>query len=218
MNWIASESERVGAATDVLVAVVAIVCAWRAHLMGRRQRFKARVWMSVFGLLAISAFLGSVSHALVLPDAIQDALWRPIYFALGITVALFVVGVIHDAWDETIARRWLGIMIGLGIAFYLVRTIISGSFLVFILYESAAMLFALGMYAMLALRRRAPGALQCSIGILFSLIAAALQATARARIECVWTFDHNALFHVIQLPGLAFLSAGIGMSFDAHGT
>lgn len=42
-----------------------------------------------------------------------------------------------------------------------------------------------------------------------SLGAGALQAADLGSIRLVWEFDHNGLFHLVQLLGLALMVAGL---------
>ena len=49
-------------------------------------------------------------------------------------------------------------------------------------------------------------------GILISLIAAGLQACKRITLNLIWSFDHNGVFHLVQIVGLCFLVAGLRLS------
>ena len=46
-------------------------------------------------------------------------------------------------------------------------------------------------------------------GLLVSAAAAAIQAAGRARLTRVWPLDHNGIFHLVQIPGLALLCKGL---------
>ena len=47
-----------------------------------------------------------------------------------------------------------------------------------------------------------------AIGV--SLAAGAVQAADRGTVRLFWEFDHNGLFHLVQLAGVALLAAGLG--------
>ena len=209
--------DRTSAATDVLVGLVALAGVVELSRLGRRPPFKARVWSGVFGLLALAAALGAVSHGLVLPKAVNDFLWHPLYLALGLTVALFGVGVIHDLGGARAARRALPAMAAVGVGFYLHRWLTSGSFLAFIGYEAIVIGAALLAYATLAMRRQLAGAGMMTAGILFTLAAALVQSSPTASARIVWEFDHNGLFHLLQVPGLIFLILGLRRSLASDG-
>jgi hypothetical protein len=42
-----------------------------------------------------------------------------------------------------------------------------------------------------------------------SLAAGAVQATDLGSVRLLWEFDHNGLFHLVQLVGLVLLVAGL---------
>ncbi|HET7767807.1 MAG TPA: hypothetical protein VFN74_03465, partial [Chloroflexota bacterium] len=82
-------------------------------------------------------------------------------------------------------------------------------------YELVAMTFALLAYGQLALRR-APGAGLLSLGILMSIVAAGIQASP-AVVVLGWTFDHNGLYHLIQMVGVVLVVMGIRVSLTRGG-
>jgi hypothetical protein len=93
--------------------------------------------------------------------------------------------------------------------FFTITLFSQGSFLVFILYESGAMLFALSGYLYLAVKRKSKFARLMVTGILISILASVIQATGFLKLHLVWDFDHNGLFHITQIPGLFFLYKGL---------
>jgi hypothetical protein len=81
---------------------------------------------------------------------------------------------------------------------------------VFVVYAAAALSFALLGYLWLGLIREQPGARLMTAGILVTLIAAVIQATRLVpQISVVWTFDHNGLFHIVQMLGVVLILAGL---------
>lgn len=67
--------------------------------MGKgRDRWKATVWAWAFGLLTAASVLGAIAHGFKMSRALNDLLWQPLNPALGLTIGLFVAGVIHDLW------------------------------------------------------------------------------------------------------------------------
>lgn len=202
-------TELTTAATDAVIAVLATGC------LGFLARFRAAapwrvgLWCWVFGLLALAATLGAIAHGFDLSASVRDWLWRPLFLALGLVVALFVVGAVHDLRGQSAARRALVPMVVVGAGFFAVTEIVSGSFLVFVIYEAAAMLAALGMYAVLTARRRLPGAAVITAGIVLNIIAAAIQATGTASVTIVVPFDYNGVFHFVQMAALVVMTIGL---------
>ncbi|HSE27064.1 MAG TPA: hypothetical protein VLA95_02450 [Gemmatimonadales bacterium] len=167
------------------------------------------VWLAALALLAAGAMLGSVAHGLALSAPTVEALWQPLYLALGGSVALFVVGAIADWRGLTAARRALPVMLVVAAGFYLATRWRGGDFRVFVAYETAALLFALAVYAGLHRHRRLAGAGAIGLAFAVSLVGGAVQAGGRASLEIGWPLDHNGIFHLIQLAGLALLGHGL---------
>ena len=60
---------------------------------------------------------------------------------------------------------------------------------------------------------RVPGAGSVAMGILVTLAAAAVQASRLIpSITLIWTFDHNGLFHILQMVGLVLIVLGLRIS------
>ncbi len=165
------------------------------------------VWTAAFSAFAAAAFLGTIVHALDLDPALTDLLWQPLYLLLGVALALFTVGAQADWRGWPSARRWLPWALLAALGFYLMTRLQHGNYLVFVLFEGVALLWALGVYAALA-RRRWPGATMVALGLLLSIVAGGLQATTLGFI-LVWPFDHNSLYHLGQVVGVLALIRGL---------
>ena len=81
-------TEQTTALTDLVLAVVALVCAALLHMARRHDVWKVRLWTWVFILLAVAALLGTVAHGLDLTEQTRANVWRPLYLLLGLVVAL----------------------------------------------------------------------------------------------------------------------------------
>ena len=138
--------------------------------------------------------------------------------ALALTVGLFLAGAVNDAFGRGRARRWLWILVAMAFGFVAVRQLVPGSFLVFVLYEAVVMGSALFLYARLARRGTLPGAGLMTAGIVVTLVAAAIQATGFVRIHLVWPFDHNGVFHLVQMLALPLLLAGLTRALEDRGS
>jgi hypothetical protein len=204
----AQATERTTAATDAVLAIVALVL-----LVGLRRRsppsFGRAVWLSALAAMAMASVLGAVAHGLELSSGIRDLLWQPLYLALGTTMALFVVGAVRDWRGDRAARRVLPVMVVVTLAFYGATRASGGAFIVFVLYEAGALGFALWVYAWKAARTSQAGVATMAAALAVSLAAGAVQAAKVATVHLVWAFDHNGLFHLVQLPGLVLLGVGL---------
>ena len=209
MKFIESPTERTTAATDAILAALALGGA--LYLWGLRSydAWKAGLWSWAFGVLALSAALGAIAHGFEMSKATNRLFWYPLNFGLGLTVALFVGGVIYDSWGLAVARPALPLLIFIGILFFVVTLLRSHNFLIFIIYEAVGMLFALGAYTWLALSGQFSGAALMALGVLIAIIAAAVQTRKNLSLNFIWQFDHNGLYHLIQMAGLLFLLTGL---------
>jgi hypothetical protein len=152
-----------------------------------------------------------------LTDAIRAATWQPLYLTLGLAVALMVLIATCDRWGEAAARRLLPWALGVGLLFSVATQLLGGAFLLFIIYEGAATVTALAIYARLAATRNMPGASSITVGLGLTLVAAAVQPT-RLSVRFLVPFDHNGLFHLIQIVGVVALAVGARRSLGAPHT
>lgn len=209
MNWNPVATELTTALTDAMLAVLALGVLVRVRTRMPVDPWKVRLWSWLLGLLAAASVLGAVAHGLDLAPGTREALWQPLYLALGLVVALFAVAAIRDRFGERAGRRALPWLVAAGIGFYAVTRLGTGSFLVFVLYEAAAMLAALALYADAARRGGLAGAGWMVAGVALNLVAAAVQQSdAGVRIGTV-PLDHNGLFHVVQAVAILLLARGL---------
>ena len=208
MELVATATERTTAATDALLALAAAAAIW---LLRRwtASSFGRSVWQGALGGLAVASLLGAIAHGFVLPDATSELLWQPLYLALGVTMALFVVGAVRDWRGDRAGRRALLPMLALAAAFYGVTRLTGGDFLAFVVYEAGALLFSLLVYLRLAAGGRRAGAAEMAAALAVSLGAGALQAAEVDSVRLLWEFDHNGLFHLVQLAGLGLMVTGL---------
>ncbi len=206
------ETELTTAITDILLALV----CWIAVLVimqspvRRIERQRAVVWAAAFTLMALAAMVGTVIHGFETKNpGLQKWLDHPLYLFLGLAVSFFVAGVLIDLKRSALPIWMIVIPVGLGAAFYALTVIRPGSFQVFILYEAAALIFALGAYFYLWLRFQRSSTLCMMTGIALSILAAGIQTSGSASVQMVWTFDHNGLFHIIQTVAIIVLTKGL---------
>jgi hypothetical protein len=204
-----SITELTTAATDGVIALVALACIALLQRYRREARYRVGLWTWVFGLLSFASLLGAIAHGLDLSAAARSWIWRPLFLSLGFVVALFVVGAVFDYKGERLARKSLAPMLGLGLVFFVITEVVSGAFLVFVAYEAAAMLAALGMYTSLAARQQLAGAGIVAAGIALNILAAALQASGSVALTLLVPFDHNGVFHLVQTVAIAVLAGGL---------
>ncbi len=211
-------TEQTTAVTDAILALLTLGALVYLLQLGQFQPWKAGLWGWVMGLLALAAALGAIAHGFKMSPEVNRFFWYPLNLALGLVIGLFVAGVTFDLWGLAAARRLLPVMLGVGGLFFVITLLVPGSFLVFIIYEAAGMLFALGAYSWLAWQGRLPGAGWMAAGVLVTVVAAAVQASESLSLTLIWPFDHNGLYHLIQMGGLLLLVIGLraGLMTPSH--
>ena len=201
--------ERTTAATNVLLAVLAIFGAQQLYRLRHQDPWKASLWIGAFTLLAVASLLGALAHAFTWPPRTRGLIVLALNAALGATIALFGTGALYDLAGRRAARLVLPVLLALALACLVIAQRSPGTVRVFILYESVAMLCALALYTWCALRGDAPGAWWMVAGILTSLLAAAIQVSRAIQVTVIWPFDHNGVFHLVQMVGVLLLLAGL---------
>lgn len=207
-------TELTTAATDAILALLALYCIrW---LGARRSADPAKVtlWILVLALLAVASLLGAVAHGFDLSADTLYLLWQPLFLSLGLVVALFVVAATYDGLGPAPARRLMIPALVAGACFYLVTLVFPGTFLVFVLYEAAAMLVALALYVRLAIATSRRWAWLMVLGIALNIAAAGIQASGTIRLNLGVPLDHNGVFHLVQMVAIVVLVAGVGKSLD----
>lgn len=210
-------TELTTAATDAVLAVLAV---GGIRWLGARRsadREKVTLWVLVLALLAVASTLGAVAHGFELSPDTLFILWQPLFLSLGLVVALFLVAAVYDGIGPAAARRLLIPALVVGSAFYLVTLLFPGTFLVFVIYEAVAMLAALALYGWLAVRTGQRWAWLMVLGIALNIVAAAIQASGTVRLTLGVPFDHNGVFHLVQMVAIVVLVAGVGASLDSVG-
>ena len=209
MTWVASPTELTTGATDGLLAMVCILACARLKADAMDDRRRAALWRAVLALMALAAALGSVVHGLALAEVVQLSLWNVIYLALGLVVALFLVGAVYDWRGCDAALRLLPWALLAGVLFFALCALLKVSFLFFVAYEAAVMLTVLAVYVRLAWGGRQPGAGILAAAILANLAAAGVQASGWSWCVGGLPLDHNGLFHLVQIVATGLLAAGL---------
>jgi hypothetical protein len=205
-----STTELTTAATDAAMGMLSLVLLLHLQHLAVRDDWERGVWSAVFAFLVAASVLGAVVHGLRLGANANRLLWVALYLSLGLAISLFAVGAIADWLGPLAARRFLPWAIVVGIAFPGASQRLGGAFIVFVIYEALAMLAALAIYLSLA-ARGAPGAFITSLGIALTCAAALIQASS-LKVKVLVPFDHNGLFHLVQMPAIALIARGVEQS------
>jgi len=204
-----SPTERTTAATDVLLSLSAAGGIVLLQSLAPSAPWKLNLWSWTLGLIAAAAALGAVYHGVVLDEGPRTLLWRILTACLSMAISLFGVGVVYDAFGGDAAGRLLPVLLTSGVLIYAVSRVFTGLFMVFIVYQALVLALALGAYAWLAARGAPAGAGWMAAGVGASMIAAAVQTARNLQVKLIWTFDHNGIFHLIQISGVILFCVGL---------
>lgn len=213
MGFVHSETELTTAATDAVLGLLCVAVAVQVWATPTTAEFARALWVSAFALLGVGSLLGAAAHGIELDARIRGWLWKPLYLSLGLAVALVAVAAAGDWWGLAVARPMLRWALGAGVLFFAATQWLGGAFVLFIAYEAAAIGLALVIYGLLWMNGSA-GAGAMAVGVALSLVAAAVQVSSLSMRVFV-RFDHNGLFHLIQMLGVLCLSAGVRQSLQA---
>jgi hypothetical protein len=217
MQFINIPAEQTTAFTDLLLAVVSVTGVIRIVRSGFRiDKKKTVIWGTAFTLLALAALLGAIAHGFEMSAEMNERIWHPLNLFLGLSVGLFVIGVIYDFGGFKIRTSIFTLILLTGFVFFTITLMVPGLFFVFIIYEAVAMFFAFIAYGFLFFKRKFPGAMLMTIGILISIIAAVIQSIESLSLTIIYEFDHNGLFHIVQIIGLFFLFSGLVKEFTSR--
>ena len=214
MKFVKDPLEQTTAATDIVLALVAFggIVFLLGLLLNSGELWKISIWSAAIGSIGLAAALGAVAHGLILSRTLHHFSWLVLNLALSLAISLFVVGVVYDLWGFEVSLKTLPILVITGLGFYLTTLFYPGIFFLFIVYEGVALVFALAAYIYLTIQQDLPGAYLMAAGVLASIIAAGIQANKSVLLTCIWRFDHNGIYHLVQIVGLMLLLMGLRWS------
>jgi hypothetical protein len=210
MKFISVETELTTAFTDLLLALLCIsafIAIARSALFEKEKK-RLSFWLSGFICLAVAGMAGFLAHGFELNSSVGFVAWQVINLCLGLTVAFFAIGVMMDLVPGRVSVKTVAIMLSITAVFYCVTLVFPDSFFVFTIYEGIAMIFSVSSYLYLWCRYRYNYSLLMAAGMSLSILAAVLQLMDNLSFRLVWEFDHNGIFHLIQIPGIIFLLKG----------
>jgi hypothetical protein len=192
--------------TDYMITAVAWWCAW-THARSPDRRSPQGLWAVGFAFIGLAAFLGGTSHGAAphLDEAQSYYLWKATVYAVGLSMLFAFAGTLEGSGLPGGARRALH---ALNVGAFLVYAwwmLSHSDFMYVIFHYVPAMLGVAALQAWAWLRYRAPGAPWMITGVVVTLLGAVVQQSGFALHR---HFNHNDLYHVIQIAGLALLFRG----------
>ena len=193
-------------ATDFLIAGICIVFTVGLERHAVSITSARGLWAVSFAFAAMAAMIGGVVHgfALYLEVAAKDRLWKATQYTMGLT-SLAILAAASVAFVDGDAERWL---IGAALAKFIAYVATArrrDDYAVVVIDYGASMLAMAALAIAGWLRSGAPAAPWLVAGVVVSGIAAAVQLRKVAPHP---RFNHNDLYHVVQIVALYFFYRG----------
>ena len=186
--------------TDYALAGVTV---WLAVLLLRKDAVSCRLWTLAFAALAVGAFLGGTFHGFQVTWT-----WKPTVLAVGIASFGMLAGSAYATTSGNVRRALLAAA-ALKLAFYEIWMLGHDDFIYVVADTASAML---GVAALHLLRIDNPATRWILGGVAVSLAAAGIQA---GRVALHPNFNHNDLYHVVQIAAMLLYCVGIRRMRDA---
>ena len=200
-------TEPMTVATNVVLAVLASVFAVRLAYHSAAEGSAARGWLAAaMFATGLAALVGALAHGTnpISHATLRERFWRGALYATGLIGAATVAAVAFFA-ARGVARTAILAFAGIKLVVFIVRATRRPEFSVAAIdYGGALAIMLVG--AAYGAWRRAPGMTWLIAGVLVSLVAGIVQAR---RLAPHRHFNHNDLYHVIQMAALyAFYRGG----------
>ena len=194
--------------TDYLLGILCAVLAFRIRQHGREANRDH--WATALAASGVAAFLGGTLHGFLpwFSDSPAALLWKATLLSIGIASFSATVATAR----EHIGPPWrhpVRAVAGLKLACYAAFVLVTDTFLVAILDYSVAFLFIAGVHGRAWFRYRDSGARWVVAAVAVSFVAAGIQAAGIAPHQ---HFNHNDLYHVVQMVGMWLLYKGASRS------
>lgn len=203
-------SEPMTLATDYVLGLLSLYFAWR---MTDRGAVRARrYWVGAFAACGVAALFGGTHHGFLpyLGSGVATVVWKITLYAIG--WAAFEAGLATVRTHLAVAmQRPLQRLLVAQLVIYLFAATGTDEFLVAIIDYSVLFCFVLGVHLRAWLRNRDGAAAWIVAGVLTSFAGAAVQAAGLAPHA---HFNHNDLYHVIQMAGTWMLYRGASRTSD----
>ncbi|HKT33867.1 MAG TPA: hypothetical protein VJR03_03475 [Nitrospira sp.] len=199
--------------TDYALGVLCTYFSWQlGKSQQARTQMSVRCWAAGMGALAVASFAGGTVHggALILSGAVLSALWKATAFMIGLASFSFFVGTLAASVRLPLRRLLMGVPI-LQLVIYTVWLITHTNFR-YVIYNygvTFTVIFLIQMYDLLTRPSRSVGWIIAGVSV--SFLAAGVQ---RSGIAVHPSFNHNDLYHVVQMAGMALLYRGAALLHD----
>ncbi len=199
--------------TDYGLSALCGLFAWRLwRTANEAGRTSVRYWGAGLAGLGVAALAGGTFHgfSLVLPQSVLHGVWKVTAYAVGVAGFCLFVGALVASVPAS-PRRLLVPIPAVKLAVYAGWMVRHDDFRYVIYDYAATLLVILALQAHAGLVRREPGAPWIAGGVLVAFAAAVVQ---RSGLSLHPHFNHNDLYHVIQMAGTYLFYRGARLLKD----
>ena len=201
-------------ATDYLITVVCLFFAYRLYVLYKAGGQKSvLLWSLAFSFTAVASLSGGTYHGIItmVPDSVLIILWKTTVYSIGLAGLTMLAGTVIASFIEPV-RVLLLIFVTAKFLAYGAWMVNHNLFLYVIVDYGSGMLLLLLLQVYSYYRRHDPRVKWLIGGVLVSFLAAAAQLSGLRLHE---HFNHNDLYHLIQLAGLCLFYKGAVLLKDA---
>lgn len=201
--------------TDYILAGIAILFGTRLiGLPTHRQHTSRRLWGFAFGFIAIGALLGGTSHGFVvyLSDENMALIWQGTLYSIGFSMFFVLAGTVTASLYSHTWRKAFYLCGILIFALYSTKVLHSGEYVFALLNNIFTFLLICGLQIWAMTKYGVNSATWILSGVGISVIGAVVQ---RSGYDFHLHFNHNDLYHVLQMVGLWFFYRGATLFVDA---
>jgi len=191
--------------TDYALAGVSAWLGWRL-LQAAETHWARRLWAIALMTLAFAAVLGGTSHGFspVLSDGVLQVLWMSTVLTIGVSASGMFSGSAIATAEAPLRRVLLAFAIA-QLALYSIWMFGHDEYFFVVADTAAAMAVVAALHGWSAIRHGDRASWWMLGGVGISALAAAVQASGFALHR---HFNHNDLYHVIQIVAMALFFKG----------
>lgn len=199
--------EPMTAFTDLLIFGLGLYCAWGLYGIYVTKFMSVHLhFVLVFFFMGLAGLLGALTHGIGphLPQSVHTFIWRITLYCIGLTsFSMLLGGLYHVVSFNTMAwLKWLPL---LGLIVFMILITRNDDFKTVIRFYTPAMMLLLLMMLYSLLRFQGDGTGWIILSILVALAGAAVQQSGFSFHK---HFNHNDIYHIIQMGGMYLLYRG----------